>query len=201
MRKEPSPDRSGELRVGVYPGSFNPPTTAHVAVAEAAWRQYELDRVVLVHSHAVLGKDMVERPLFRHRVEVLEAVAAAHPWLEASVTEHRLLADIAEGYDVVIMGADKWHQIQELQWYGDDPDLRDATLRRLPTMAVAPRPPLSVPPHLLLNLDAGAIDGISSTEARSGNLTLMAPAARDFALRTGAWIDAERYERYLITDR
>ena len=63
-------------RVGIYPGSFNPPTIAHLAIAAAARDQRSLDRVVLAHSHRVLGKGEVERPLFRHRVEVLEAVAA-----------------------------------------------------------------------------------------------------------------------------
>ena len=66
------------------------------------------------------------------------------------VRDHRLVADIAEGYDVVVMGADKWHQIQELQWYDDEAD-RDATLARLPEVAVALRPPLIVPPELLLD--------------------------------------------------
>ncbi|MEL7159025.1 MAG: hypothetical protein AAFN30_20865 [Actinomycetota bacterium] len=201
MREGSRPGRAREQRVGVYPGSFNPPTTAHVAVAEAAWRQHRLDRVELVHSHVVLGKDVVERPLFRHRVQVLEAVAAEHPWLEAGLTEHRLLADIAEGYDVVIMGADKWHQIQELQWYDDDPARRDATLARLPTVAVAPRAPLTVPPELALDVATDAVEDISSTAAREGNLAFMAPAARAFAERTGAWIDPERYERFLTTER
>ena len=45
-------------RVGIYPGSFNPPTTAHVAIASAACHQRDLDRVVLAHSHQVLGKNV-----------------------------------------------------------------------------------------------------------------------------------------------
>lgn len=187
-------------RVGIYPGSFNPPTTAHVAIAAAARDQRELDQVVLAHSHAVLGKDVVERPLWRHRVEVLEAVAAEHDWLAAIVTDKRLLADIADGYDTVIMGADKWHQIHELQWYDDDEAARDATIARLPAVVVAPRPPLFVPDAVRLDLPAELVDGVSSTDARAGRLDLMAPAARAFAERSGAWIDAERYERWLVTD-
>lgn len=184
-------------RVGVYPGSFNPPTTAHLAIAAAARIQRRLDQVVLAHSHRVLGKDAVERPLFRHRVDVLESVAAELDWLATVVTEKRLLADIAEGYDLVIMGADKWHQIQELGWYGGDEAERDATLARLPDVAVAPRPPLVVPDELRLDLPPVSVDGISSSEARSGRLELMAPAAQRFAARSGAWIDPDRYERWL----
>ncbi len=191
---------SAMARVGVYPGSFNPPTVAHVAIADAARRQRRLDRVVLAHSHQVLGKTDVERPLFRHRAEVLEAVAADHPWLEAMITPHRLLADIAAGYDVLIMGADKWHQILELQWYGGDEAARDAAIERLPELAIAPRPPLEVPERHRLDLPTGLIEGISSTEARAGALELMAPAARRFAERTGAWVNPARYERYLASE-
>jgi hypothetical protein len=187
-------------RVGIYPGSFNPPTTAHVAIAAAARHQRHLDRVVLAHSHQVLGKDTVERPLFRHRAEVLEAVAAEHPRLDALVTDKRLLADIAEGYHLVVMGADKWHQIHELQWYDHDQSTRDATLARLPEVAIAPRPPLEVPPGLILDLPIEVVEGVSSTAARNGGLDLMAPAARRFAARTGAWIDQARYERWLAAD-
>ena len=151
-------------------------------------------------AHVVLGKDVVERPLWRHRVEVLEAVAADHPWLEAAVTDKRLIAEIAAGYDVVIMGADKWHQIQDPVWYDGSETKRDATLALLPTVAVAPRPPLDVPDELRLDIPDEAVDGISSTEARAGNLAVMAPAARAFAERTGAWTDPERYERYLATE-
>jgi hypothetical protein len=167
-----------------------------VEIALAAAVQRRLDRVELAHSHQVLGKQDVERPLFRHRVEVLQAVAAEHAPLEAVVTGHGLLADIAAGYDVVIMGADKWHQIQELAWYGGDAAARDAALAALPELAIAPRPPLMVPDRWRLDLPA-TTGGISSTEARAGRLELMAPAARRFARRTGAWIDPERYERWL----
>ncbi|MEC8920902.1 MAG: nicotinic acid mononucleotide adenylyltransferase, partial [Actinomycetota bacterium] len=33
------------MRHGVYPGSFDPPTLAHLAVADAARRRHGLDRV------------------------------------------------------------------------------------------------------------------------------------------------------------
>jgi len=36
------------MAVGCYPGSFNPPTIAHLAVADAARRQAGLDSVDLV---------------------------------------------------------------------------------------------------------------------------------------------------------
>ncbi|MFV0526144.1 MAG: nicotinate-nicotinamide nucleotide adenylyltransferase [Acidimicrobiales bacterium] len=194
-------------RIGVYPGSFNPPTVAHLAIARAAKEQRNLDRVVLVHSADVLGKAAVARPLFAHRHRVLEATVSDHAWLEVAVTEHRRLVDIAAGYDVVIMGADKWHQIQELHWYEPPhPTSRDAALAALPEPAVAPRHPLVVPAGVRLELarnhpcpgGAGSAYGhVSSTAARAGRTELMAPAARRFAMATGAWIEPERYERWL----
>lgn len=188
------------IRVGVYPGSFNPPTTAHLAIAGAARAQRKLDKVVLIHSRRLLGKGDVERPVFRHRRQVLEAVAADLPWLEARVTDRQLLVDIAEGYDVVIMGADKWIQIQDPAWYNGDLATRDAAMARLPEPAVAPRPPLPVPADHRLELAAEIVEGVSSTEARAGRIELMAPAARRFADTSGAWIEPDRYERWLAAE-
>jgi Cytidylyltransferase-like len=185
-------------RVGIYPGSFNPPTTAHLSIAEAARRQFRLDRVVLAHSPSGLGKAKGERPVFRDRAAVLEAVAAEQAGLEAAVTRHRLLVDIAAGYDVLIMGADKWHQIQELQWYDGSIEARDTAIAGLPELAIAARPPLEVPAALRLDLAAEVVADVSSTAARGGRIELMAPAARRFAQETGAWIDPDRYERWLL---
>ncbi|MEA3216292.1 MAG: nicotinate-nucleotide adenylyltransferase, partial [Acidimicrobiia bacterium] len=97
--------------IGVYPGSFNPPTRAHVAIADAARRRWGLERVDLVLSERALEKEHVERPLLRHRVAVLEELADRLGWLGVRTTTQQLLADIAEGYDVLILGADKWHQV------------------------------------------------------------------------------------------
>ena len=42
-------------RIGVYPGSFDPPTIAHVHLAERAIEQCGLDRLDLVISVVTLG--------------------------------------------------------------------------------------------------------------------------------------------------
>ncbi len=177
-----------ERRVGVYPGSFNPPTVAHLAIAEAARSAHDLDRLVLSISRSALAKEHVEHPPFDDRVAVLEASVAHLEWLEVAVTDDQLLADIADGYDVLVVGADKWRQIQDPVWYDDDPVARDAALARLPTIAVVPREGIDVPPELVLHVPGGAADGVSSTRARAGELDLMTPAARAHARRTGAWL-------------
>ena len=184
------------MRRGVYPGSFNPPTVAHLAVARAAMEQRQLDVVVLMVSRRALAKEAVEHPRFDHRLDVLSAATADHDWLRVSVTERQLLADVAEGFDVLVMGADKWDQIQQPRWY-DSEDHRLASLGSLPELAIAPRPPIQVPNDHKLSIDVTATGAVSSTFARQGAVELMLPAAREFAERTGAWINQPRYDNWL----
>jgi nicotinic acid mononucleotide adenylyltransferase len=188
-------------RLGVYPGSFNPLTTGHLAIADAARRVHGLSAVELTVSTLALAKEDVAHPRFEHRIEVLQAAVASVEWLDLRVTELQLLADIAEGYQVLIVGADKWLQIQDPVWYGDDPLARDAALATLPTVAIAPRDGLQTPIEHTLEVDQSLTSGVSSTAARNGNLELMVPAARDFAERTGAWIDVGRYDRWVTSAR
>ena len=183
-------------RVGVYPGSFNPLTVAHVAIAAAAREQRSLDRVVLVLSRSPINKEHVDRPLFEHRVEVVREEAARHRWLGVEITDDRLLVDIARAYDVLVMGADKWAQVNDPAYYDDDPAARDAAIAALPPLAIAPRPPFAVPPEHSLIVDAAHVV-VSSSDARAGSTQWMASAARAFDRRTGAWSDPGRYEEWL----
>lgn len=181
---------------GVYPGTFNPPTVAHIEVARAAIVHHRLDGVDLVVSRTPFDKEHVERPLFEHRIEVLETVAAAVEGLGVAVTDARLIADIADGYDVVIMGADKWEQLHDVAYYADDAHMA-AALAALPEVAVAPRPPHAVPADHRLPVPDWVAQ-VSSTAVRDdAAVDWMAPAARDFDRRTGAWTDPQRYERWL----
>lgn len=178
-------------RTGVYPGSFDPPTVAHLAIAEAARDQHALDRVVLVVSRRPIDKEHVQVPTLDDRLAVLGEVARSRPWLAVEVTDHRLLADIAAGYDVLVVGADKYHQLHDAAYYGNE-QARDEALARLPALAVAPRPPHEVPPALLLEVHPDH-HGVSSTSARAGALDLMLPEAALFDACTGAWTDPGRY--------
>src|SRR5688572_21740270 len=107
------------MTTGVYPGSFHPLTIAHLAIAEAAVRAASLDRLDLALSLVALGKDGIESSL-ETRLAAVQRAAASRPWLVATTTEHQLITDIARGYDVVVMGADKWAQVNDPAWYGDD---------------------------------------------------------------------------------
>ena len=183
-------------RVGVYPGTFNPLTIAHMAVALAAREQRHLDRVVLVLSRSPINKEHVNRPLFEHRIEALQRDAAMVGWLDVAVTEHRLLVDIAKDYDVLVMGADKWAQVNDPQYYNGSPDQRDAAVAALPELAIAPRPPFPVPAKFALDVPPKLGD-VSSTAVRHGTSDWMAPAAAAFDRESGAWSDPSRYDQWL----
>lgn len=189
----PGPTRA---RRGVYPGTFNPPTVAHVAVARAALTHHRLDRLDLAVSRLPFDKEHVERPLLAHRLEVLEAVAGAIPGLGVVLTDARLIADIAHGYDLVVMGADKWAQLHDVTYY-DDEAHRDAALARLPAVTVAPRPPDPVPPDRRLPVPDWVAEISSSGVREHAALGWMAPQAAAFDARTGAWSDPPRYEAWL----
>jgi hypothetical protein len=154
-------------RRGVFPGSFDPPTIAHLAIGEAAVRSHELDVVVFSLSNDPLGKVTDDQSPVNDRIAVLRLEASRRAWLDVQVTGQRLLADIAEGFDVLVLGADKWQQIQDPSFYGNSGAARDAALARLPTMAIAPRPPHEAPTELLLEIDPN-LSLVSSTGARGG---------------------------------
>ncbi len=164
--------------VAAFPGSYNPPTIAHLAMAEAARKQCRLDRVDLVLSREALGKEHVVHPTVDERARVLEAVAATRPWLGVVVTDRRLLVDIARGYDVLILGADKWEQVLDPAFYGDSIPAMKAAVAALPHLAVAPRKGHALPTGTIVTMLDVAYDDVSSTKARAGDRDLMLPEAR-----------------------
>ncbi|HPB44906.1 MAG TPA: hypothetical protein PLP95_03555 [Microthrixaceae bacterium] len=177
--------------VGVFPGTFNPPTVAHLAVAEEARTTLELERVDLVVSRIPIGKEHLSTPSLDQRVEVLERLAGRVGWMRIVVSEQRLIVDIAAGYDVVIMGADKWGQVNDPVYYGGDSARRDDAVARLPRLALFDRADVAFnagvrhitePDAVTLRLEARYLD-VSSSAARAGASHLMVPEA----LESGLW--------------
>lgn len=123
----------------MYPGSFNPATIAHLALAEAAREQAGLDAVELVVSEVALGKEHHAQPSAEERVAALSALTAGRNWLTVRRRREQLVADLAVGYDAVVMGSDKWLQVLDPAWYGGSVAERDRALARLPLVLVAPR--------------------------------------------------------------
>jgi hypothetical protein len=143
-------------------------------------------------------------PSFEDRIGVLEEVASTRQWLAIRVTERRLIAEVAAGYDAVVMGMDKWLQVVDPAWYRSAAD-RDAAVATLPRVLLVSRsgsaPAGGLPAgvqQLEIDADHG---GISSTLARAGRVEWMLEEAARFDQRTGAWTDPGRYlaSRHTLT--
>ena len=161
---------------GVDPGSFDPPTIAHGAIAEAAVRAGSLDRLDLAISRVALGKDAAQQAPIDSRRSFVERLTVSRPWLRVVVTDAQLITDIAAGYDVVVMGADKWAQVRDPAWY-DSVAQRDAALASLARVLVVPRPGFDVVGADLLDLPVH-LAAVSSSAARAGRTDLIAPECR-----------------------
>jgi len=196
-------------RAGVYPGTFDPLTVAHLAIADTARERASLDRLDLAVSTVALGKEHLGRESVERRVAAIRATINRRSWLDVVVTDAQLIADIAAGYDVVVMGADKWAQVRDPAWYGDDALARDAALALLPRVLVVPRPGFDADGAEVLDLDPALAD-VSSTRARAGEQHLVAaPAPRRllvdgnnvFGSRPdGWWRDRDGAARRLVTE-
>jgi nicotinate-nucleotide adenylyltransferase len=81
------------LRLGILPGSFNPPTQAHLALAEAALA--ELNEVVLVLPRAFPHKNYAGAD-FAQRASLLSAAVARNARLSAATSEGGLFVEIAQ---------------------------------------------------------------------------------------------------------
>lgn len=184
------------MATAIYPGSFNPPTVAHLAISQAVLDQREIDTIIWSVSRVALGKETLETPKFEHRIAILEEVADEYGWLQIQVTEAQLLAEIAVGYDLLIMGADKWHQIQDPIFYDGDSGSRDLAIAKLPALAIVPREPFTAPSAQELELPED-MNLVSSSKARGGSTSLMLPPALNFDKQTGAWTDIQKYELWL----
>lgn len=159
------------MRRAAFPGSFDPLTLAHVGIAEAARDQLGLDGVDLVISRIALAKDPGrQRPVARRVADIRAAIGPTHPWLDVVVTDQQLLVDIALGYDALVVGADKWHQLVDVSFYGTE-TARDDAVSRLPLVAIAPRAGIPFPDVVggVVHLDVPAdLHEISSTAVREG---------------------------------
>ena len=177
-------------RTGAYPGSFDPPTVAHLAVVDAVVAR-PVSSGSISSSLATRSARGPRHATLADRITVLEQVAEGRTGLGVRVTDARLIADVVDGYDVVVMGADKWAQVVDPTWYGSI-HARDAALARLPEVYVVPRAGERPSGVTLLDVD-GEVAEVSSTLARAGQLHLMVPEAAAFDARTGAWSDPDRY--------
>jgi len=167
---------TGMTRRGVFPGSFNPLTIAHLEIARIACTSHGLDEVVFVVSTVALEKSSPPGPPLSERIRLIAADLAPYPQLSVAQTEHQLVADIAHGFDAVIMGADKWEQVNDVRYYGSI-EAKDEAVARLPSVLVAHRDG-SIAPEDRTIATPQELRSVSSSKARAGARDLMAPHAR-----------------------
>ena len=135
----------------VFPGSFNPPTTAHLALLKQARQFASLHTSMQVYaavSKLITDKENVERPLLLDRILLLDTVLRRHlPGTGILLFNRGLYVEQAEAVRtsfpqvtrlLFLVGFDKIVQILDPHYYND----RDAALKELFALAellVAPR--------------------------------------------------------------
>jgi phosphopantetheine adenylyltransferase len=163
-------------RVALFPGTYDPATIAHVAVAESALEHAD----VVLLTVPVVSVDKEHRGGLVDRIEAVCRAAARHDRLGVAVTNVGLYVDLARvasdafgrGRVDLVCGADKLAQIMRPEYYPD----RDAgeVMRSLLSAArilAAPRRGHSLPEGLpgLVVLDvASEYHSISSSDVREG---------------------------------
>ncbi len=134
-------------RVGLFPGSFNPLTLAHLALADSARTVARLDLVVWAMASVTIDKERVERASLPDRLAQLAPHVRSQPGYALALLNHGLYVDEARATrellapDVelfILTGYDKIVQIFDPRYYDD----RTAALDELFSLAsvlVAPR--------------------------------------------------------------
>lgn len=162
----------------VFPGSFDPPTEAHVAIALAALHQLNLHRFDFAVSKDALGKSPGSQAPLEDRVRILLDITQRDPRLGILVTPDRLLSDISQSYDFLVIGEDKLSQLRDPEFYESIEEM-EAKLRLLPELVVVPRGTSKTLPHRLLSLKVD-ISAVSSTKVRAGDWQMAAKETLSF---------------------
>ncbi len=121
-------------RVALFPGTWNPPTIAHIDIARVAAR--EVDEVLWVLPRAFPHKDFEGAP-FEARRGMIDTVVRLYPQFSAAVSEGGLYVDIAQearGHYgpnceiVLVLGRDAAERIAN--WEYGTPGVFDDLVRR-----------------------------------------------------------------------
>jgi nicotinate-nucleotide adenylyltransferase len=134
-------------RLGVIAGSFNPLTSAHVALAEAARRELSLEAMLFAISEVAVDKEEATVAALEDRLLLLSLCTRDLLSFGLAVLNRGLYADQAQALDhalpqvrelLFVVGLDKAIQIFDPRYYID----RDQALGRLfglASLVVAPR--------------------------------------------------------------
>ena len=129
------------MRIGLIGGTFDPPHVAHMVVAEAAFRQLELDQVRFLPAGIPWQKEGTPVTAARHRWGMTVAATSGIPYFKADDREIArsgssytidTLTDLAGVVPTLILGSDAAARIRS--WHRAEEVLERAAI------AVAPRP-------------------------------------------------------------
>ena len=129
------------MRIALIGGTFDPPHVAHMVVAEAAFRQLDLDEVRFLPAGVPWQKAGTPVTPARHRWGMTVATTSGIPYLQADNREIvrsgssytiDTLTDLGAVIPTLILGADAAARIRS--WHRADDVLERARI------AVAPRP-------------------------------------------------------------
>ena len=161
-------------RLGVLPGTFNPPTRAHLALAQAALGC--CDEILFVLPRALPHKEF-SGVRFPDRLKLLQMAVAAHPRFAAASSSGGLFLEIARecraayGEQVelaFLCGRDAAERIVE--WKYPREDMLAQMFDQFSLLVARRRGEYAAPDHLASRiqcLDLGnGWDGVSATEVR-----------------------------------
>lgn len=133
-------DLTNLKRVGIFSGSFNPPTIAHLELARCAKESFNLDRMFFTLSAVTVDKERIEGLMLEDRLLLLELLAAELDWAAVAIVNRGLYFEQARAFRSLlgknarisfVAGMDKLIQIFDARYYQD----REAALRTLLTEA------------------------------------------------------------------
>jgi nicotinate-nucleotide adenylyltransferase len=122
-------------RIGLWGGSFNPPTLAHKSLAEFTFSALNLDIMEWIICPSNPTKDPATIAPFIHRFTMVNALLDDQASMNANDMEERLGYSLTintvkalrqyypEDYLFFLMGADNWHSFHE--WGGDFKEILD----------------------------------------------------------------------------
>jgi nicotinate-nucleotide adenylyltransferase len=161
-------------RLGILPGSFNPPTRAHLALAEAALA--DLDEVVLVLPRAFPHKNY-HGASFAQRAQMLLALLEHRPRLAAATTEGGLFIEIAQEFRAAyapsvelsfVCGRDAAERM--IGWNYGNPSAINEMLETFQLLVACREGAYEPPPQLRQFIRAlavpGDLDAISASDVR-----------------------------------
>ncbi|MCS7187629.1 MAG: hypothetical protein N3B10_06265 [Armatimonadetes bacterium] len=148
LKRAESGISQGGQRLGVFSGSFNPPTIAHVRLCEHAQEHLHLHEVLLLLTIVNVDKEQFDFSL-EERVKMMLAVAQERPNWSAALCSHGRFVEKAqavsnaypEGTEIwFIVGLDTLVRIFESRFYQDMP-MHEALKQffRLALLAAFPR--------------------------------------------------------------